>query len=44
LTTGRTPESAEAKAAMKYTNDSDLPVVTDEQLQESLKKTRNIRS
>jgi hypothetical protein len=40
LTTGRTPESAEAKAAMKYTNDSDLPVVTDEQLQESLKKTR----
>jgi len=29
-----------AKAAMNYTNDSDLPVVTDEQLQESLKKTR----
>lgn len=25
---------------MKYTNDSDLPGVTDEQLQESLKKTR----
>ena len=25
---------------MNYTNDSDLPVVTDERLQESLKKTR----